>query len=146
MREMESQIATYEDAKLVLKLYDLRREAVLRKARHFVAFEFKPATADEFFAIAQGPDTEQGAYFRQVISYWEMAASLVLHGAVKADLYFPSNGEGLFIFAKFHAFREEYQARTGRPFMRQTAQLVEKFSTAKEMFNTIVKSIQARTS
>jgi hypothetical protein len=143
---MESQIATYEDAKLILKLYDLRREAVLRKARHWVVFEFKPATAEEFLAVAQSSAAEENAYLRQVISYWEMAASLVLHGAVKADLYFPSNGEGLFIFAKFHSFREEYQARTGKPFMRQTAQLVDKFATAKEMFNTIVKSIQARTS
>lgn len=143
---MESQIATFEDASLILKLYELRRETVLRKARHWVVFGFKPATADEFFAVIQNSSTEEAAYFRQVISYWEMAASLVLHGAVKADLYFPSNGEGLFIFAKYHAFRDEYQARTSRPFMRQTAQLIEKFSTARESFNTIMKSMVARTS
>lgn len=143
---MESQIATFEDASLILKLYELRRETVLRKARHWVVFEFKPATADELVALIQNSSREESAYFRQVISYWEMAASLVLHGAVKADLYFPSNGEGLFIFAKFHSFGKEYEVATGRPWMRHTAQLVERFSTAREMFSTIVKRLEARAS
>ncbi len=140
---MESQIATFEDATLILKLYDLRREAVLRKARHWLLFEFHPKTAEEFLAIARGSGVEENAYYRQVISYWEMAASLVLHGAVKADLFLDSNGEGLFIYAKFYSFREQLQAKTGRPFMRHTAQLIEKYPTARDMFNAMLKSVQA---
>ncbi len=143
---MESQIATFEDATLILKLYELRQEAVLRKARHWLIFEFNPATAEEFLAMARGSATEENAYFRQVLSYWEMAASLVLHGAVKADLFLASNGEGMYILAKFHRFREEYQAKTERPFMRQTAQMVEKYPTAKEIFSGMLKSIEARVS
>ncbi len=143
---MESQIATFEDATLILKLYELRQEAVLRKARNWLSQEFNPATADELLAVAHSFGTEQNAYYRQVISYWEMAASLVLHGAVKADLFLASNGEGLYIFAKFHRFREEFQAKQGRPFMRNTAQMIEKYPMARDIFGTMLKSLQARAS
>jgi hypothetical protein len=146
MREMESQIATFEDASLILKLYDLRREAVLRQARRWLVIEFNPATAEEFLAMTRTSASQENAYFRQVLSYWEMAASLVLHGAVKADLFLASNGEGIYLFAKFNQFRDEYQAKMGRPFMRQTAQMVEKYPMAREIFTNILKSIQSRAS
>ena len=99
---MESQIATHNDADIILKLYDLRREEVLRKARHWIVFEFNPKTPEEFLAVLQSAGSQENAYFRQVISYWEMAASLVIHGAVKSDLYLDSNGEGILVFAKFY--------------------------------------------
>ena len=146
MREMESQIATFEDASLILKLYDLRREAVLRKARHWLVFEFNPTTAQEFIDMARSSASQESSYFRQVLTYWEMAASLVLHGAVKADLFLASNGEGLYILAKFHRFREEYQAKTGRQFMRQTAQMVEKYPMAREIFTGMLKSVEVHAS
>jgi hypothetical protein len=75
-----------------------------------------------------------------------MAASLVVHGAVKSDLYLDSNGEGIYIFAKYHAFQEAYRAKIGRPFMHQTAQLIEKYPTAQDRFQAILKSIQGRAS
>lgn len=141
---MESQIATYEDATLILKLYDLRREEVLRKARHWMIFEFNPTTVEEISAIAQDYSKQENAYYRQVMSYWEMAASLVLHGAVKADLFLDSNGEGLFLFAKFYPFREAIEAKSGRPFMRHTAKMVDKYPAARDIFNAMRKSIEAR--
>jgi hypothetical protein len=139
---MESQIATHNDADIILKLYDLRREEVLRKARHWVVSEFNPKTPEEFLAILQGGGSQENAYFRQVISYWEMAASLVVHGAVKSDLYLDSNGEGIMVFAKFYAFRETYTSKTGFPFMRQTAQLIEKYPMARDRFNARLKMMQ----
>ncbi len=141
---MESQIATFEDASLILKLYQLRQETVLRKARYWLLFEFNPATIEEFRAVAQPSGSQENAYYRQVLTYWEMAASLVLHGAVKADLFLDSNGEGIYVFAKFHVFREEMQAKTGRQFMRHTGQLIEKYPHAREIFEGMLKSIQAR--
>ena len=143
---MESQMATHNDADIILKLYDLRREAVLRKARNWMTFEFNPKTVEEFLAVVSGPNTQENAYFRQVISYWEMAASLVIHGAVKSDLFIDSNGEGIYIFAKYHAFHEAFQAKMGRPFMRQTALLIEKYPAARDRFQAVLKSIQARAS
>jgi hypothetical protein len=141
---MESQIATHNDAEIILKLYDLRREEVLRKARHWVVFEFNPKTPEEFLAVLQGGGSQENAYLRQVISYWEMAASLVIHGAVKSDLYLESNGEGILVFAKFHAFRETYTSKTGFPFMRQTAQLIDKYPMARDRFQARLKMIQDR--
>lgn len=141
---MESQIATHHDAEIILKLYDLRREAVLRKARQWMTSEFNPKTPEEFLAVVQGYGTQENAYFRQVISYWEMAASLVVHGAVMSDLYLDSNGEGISIFAKLHAFREVYAAKMGIPFMRQTAHMIEKYPAARDRFNARLKSIQDR--
>ncbi|MEO6966598.1 MAG: hypothetical protein ABI076_11995, partial [Acidobacteriaceae bacterium] len=96
---MESQIATHQDADIILRLYDLRREAVLRQARNWMAMEFNPKTAEEFMAVVSGPNSQENAYLRQVTTYWEMAASLVLHGTVNSDLFLDSNGEGIFIFA-----------------------------------------------
>ncbi|HZC43333.1 MAG TPA: hypothetical protein VE195_04105 [Acidobacteriaceae bacterium] len=142
---MESQIATHNDAEIILKLYDLRREEVLRKARHWMIYEFSPKTPEEFLEVLQGAGSQENAYFRQVISYWEMAASLVVHGAVKSDLYLDSNGEGILIFAKLYAFRETYAAKTGFPFMRQTAQMIDKYPMARDRFNARLKMIQDRT-
>jgi hypothetical protein len=138
---MESRIATFEDATLILKLYELRREPVLRKARHWLIFQFNPETAEELLLMARGSISEENAYYRQVLSYWEMAASLVLHGAVKADLFLDSNGEGLYIYAKFHRFHNEFETTTGRPFMRNTAQMIERYPAAREIFGSMLKSI-----
>lgn len=137
--------ACCDDAQVILKLYDLRREEVLRKARHWLLFEFHPQSAEELIAVAQNPAVEGNAYYRQVISYWEMAASFVLRGAVDPNLYFDSQGEGLYIFAKFHAFREAIQAQTGRPFMRNTAELVEKYSAARTLLDRMLRNVQRHT-
>lgn len=141
---MESQIATHNDADIILKLYDLRREEVLRKARHWIVFEFNPKTPEEFLAVLQGAGSQENSYFRQAISYWEMAASLVVHGAVKSYLYLDSNGEGILIYAKCYEFRESYTSKTGFPFMRQTAQMIEKYPMARDRFNARLKMIQDR--
>ncbi len=137
-------MATTADADLILKLYDLRREATLRKARHFLAFEFAPKTFEEFMAVASGAGKDEQAYWRQATSYWELAASVVLRGAVDSDLYFDSNGEGLFLYAKFRPFAGEYQKRTGFPLMKQTGMLLERFPAAKERFDRIVAVVAAR--
>ena len=108
-------MSTAQDAELMMKLYDLRREASLRKARHYLIFEFAPKDAAEFLKLATGAGTDEQAYWRQATSYWEMAASFVLRGAVDPDLYFDSNGEGLFLYAKYFPFAADYEKATGFP-------------------------------
>ena len=141
---MENQIATGADAQLIMKLYDLRREKVMRQARLWVVFEFNPKTVEEFAAASQDFASDHATWLRQVISYWEMAASFVLHGAVNADMYLANNGEGIFIYTKFSPFAAEIEARTGQPFMPLTAQMVEKFPGAKDRFQRITKMLAAR--
>src|ERR1035437_3177520 len=98
---MERMLATPADAEIILRLYELRTEAEMRKARAWVTGEFWPGTAEEFFVVADNPADPHNAWLRQVISYWEMAAAMVLHGAVSAELFVDCNGEGFFLLAKF---------------------------------------------
>ncbi len=132
---MEMLQPTADDAMVILKLYELRQEERLRQARHWLLFTFQPANAEEFFAVAQTSGSPENAFFRQATTYWEMAAGMVLQGAVNADLFLDSNGEGIAILAKFSRFGEAFSARMHRPFMAKTAELVRQFPAAQAIYN-----------
>ncbi len=102
----------YESADLLLKLYELRREATMRDARNWFAREFNPASIDEVMQAVMGPHS---AHFRMVTSYWDMASSFVLNGAVDEKMFNDANGEQVVVFAKVEPFLEEYRARMGNP-------------------------------
>ena len=137
---MERALATAADADIILKLYDLRREPVMRAARAWMSGEFWPATAEEFFAVANGSD-EHNAWFRQVTSYWEMAAAMVLHGAVSAELFIDCNGESLYYLAKFAPILDEIRAK--KPgFMEKTSELIKRFPPAAERYAGILKNVE----
>lgn len=133
-------MAAAADAELVLRLYELRREESLRKARRFMVFDFQPKTLEELRAVSRDIKSEHNPAWRQVLSYWEMAASMVLRGAVDADLFLDSNGEGILIYAKFHHFHAETEKQSGNPFMRQTAALIEKYPAAKARYEGFLKT------
>ncbi len=136
-------MATAADAELVLRLYGLRQEETLRKARKFLASDFNPKNVEELRAVSRRPGTEENAYWRQAMSYWEMAAALVLRGAIDADLFLDSNGEGLFLYAKYHHFHKDTEAQNG-PFMRNTAALIEKYPQAKSRYEFALRNFEAR--
>ena len=140
---MERMLATPADAEIILKLYELRTETVMRQARAWVGGEFNPATAEEFFALAENFADPHNAYLRQVLSYWEMAAAMVLHGAVSAELFVDCNGEGFFLLAKFapilNAIREKNPG-----FLMKTEELVSRFSAASQRYEIVLKSMEAR--
>lgn len=102
-----------ESADLILKLYDLRREATMRKARDWF-FSFNPQSAEEYMNTMMNP--EVGGYLRMVASYWDMAAAFVNHGAIDADLFNETAGEHIIVFAKIQphlaALREMWQNPT----------------------------------
>lgn len=137
-------MATPHDAEIVLKLYDLRRETVMREARKFVAFEFAPKTYEEFAAVVGASASQESAYFRQVASYWEMAAGIALRGGCDQDLYMDSNGEGIFIFTKLRAFHAEYAQKMGMPFMPNTAQLIATVERAGKAHQRIIGMLESR--
>jgi hypothetical protein len=83
-------MASAADAELVLRLYELRREETLRKGRRFLVFDFNPKTVEELRVVSRDPKSEHNPYWRQTITYWEMAASMVLRGALDADLFLDS--------------------------------------------------------
>ena len=140
---MERMLATPADAEIILKLYELRTEAVMRQARVWITGEFWPATAGEFFAVAENPADPHNAWLRQVLTYWEMAAAMVLHGAVSAELFVDCNGEGFFLMAKFSHILEGIRAKNPG-FLMKTTELVNRFSAATQRYEVALKNIEAR--
>ena len=132
-------MATAADAELILKLYDLRREASLRQARRFMVFDFNPKTLEELRAVSRDSKSDKNVFWRQTLSYWEMAASLVLRGAIDPDLFLDSCAEGIVIYAKFHHFHAVTEKESGNPFMRNTAALIEKYPTAQALHEMFLK-------
>ena len=131
-------MATTTDAELVLKLYDLRREATLRRARVFVSREMVARTTDDLLKIQRGNGTEENTWWRMTVSYWEMAASFVLRGALDGDLFLDSVDENIFIYTKFHQL---YKEATGADFMPRTAQLIAKYPAAAKKHENIQKRL-----
>jgi hypothetical protein len=140
---MERMLATPADAEIVLKLYQLRTETVMRQARAWITGEFWPKTAQEFFAVAENPADPHNAWLRQVLTYWEMAAAMVLHGAVSAELFVDCNAEGFFLLAKFApilaAIREKNPG-----FLIKTSELVGRFTAASQRYEAVLKNVEAR--
>lgn len=141
-RMPESSLATPADADIILKLYDLRREEVMRKARAWVIGEFWPATVDEYFAVAMNASDPHNAYVRQVITFWEMAAALVLHGTVSAELFVDCNAEGFLLLAKFAPILDGIRERSPM-FMTRTSDLVRRFPAAAARYEATLKNVEA---
>jgi hypothetical protein len=133
-------MATAADAELILRLYELRREETLRKARRFMVFDFQPKTLEELRAVSRDMKSEFNPYWRQTLSYWEMAASLVLRGAIDADLFLDSALEGILIYAKFHHFHAQTEKESGNLFMAKTAELIAKYPAATARYEMFVKN------
>src|SRR5215472_302943 len=99
--------ATAEDAQVVMQLYDLRREPVMRAARKFMVSEFWPQNSEELKALMLEFGSERNAWARQCLTFWDMAAAMVLRGAVNEDLFLACNNEPYFLFAKFGQYLPE---------------------------------------
>lgn len=98
----------HHDAEIVMRLYDLRREPVMRESRDALNATFWPRSYDDVVAITKR-DHELNRAFRQVGTYWEMAYGMVRHGIVNAEYFLESNGEGFFLFTKIHPHLEAYR-------------------------------------
>ncbi len=101
-----------ESAELIMKLYDLRREATMRKARDWM-FTFNPTSAEDIEKTMM--DADVGAYLRMVTSYWEMAAAFVNHGAIDAELFNETVGEHIGVYAKLEPFIPELRTKWEMP-------------------------------
>ena len=101
-----------ESADLILKLYELRRDPTMREARNWMMTFFPESTQDIIQALI---NPETSAYYRMVTSYWEMAASLVNHGAIDAEMFADANGEHFVVFSKIEPFLAEMRETMGNP-------------------------------
>ncbi len=106
--------ATYDDANLILRLYELRREDKLRAAREWFTQNFSAATPEEAMALIP-MGSQQNAYFRMVVSYWEMAASFVTSGVLNQELFLESAGELMFVWERVRELVPAFRAMFKNP-------------------------------
>jgi len=140
--QKERMLASPADAEIILKLYDLRRETVMREARAWVVGEFWPTTADEYFAVAMNSADPHNPFIRQVLTYWEMAAALVLHGSVSAELFVDCNAEGFLLLAKFAPILDDIRQRTPG-FLSKTSDLIKRYPAAAGRYEATIKNVEA---
>jgi hypothetical protein len=135
---------TSADAQLILQLYDLRREAEMRKARAWWV-GFWPERVEDVLEVVNGFGTQENAWFRQVAGYWDMAAVLVLRGALNEALFTDTNGEMWFVFAKLTPFLAEARVKLERPqLFVHVETLVRKSKTGRDRLKSLEKQFSAR--
>ncbi len=128
---MSSSQPNYHDAEMILKLYDLRREPVMREARKFVAMN-PPRSADDMLSVMNAFETKESAYVRQVYSYWEMAASLITHGTLNAALAQDTLHEMYFAYALVQPYLNEFRQKIESPdFLKNVQKVVESSEEGK---------------
>jgi len=112
-----SKKASRDDAQLILKLYELRREPEMRKARNWWMSDFWPKNADDFLKVAWAMGSQENNWLRQVAGYWGMTASLVLQGALREELFLrpSSSGEMFVMFGKVYPFLADLREKLGDP-------------------------------
>lgn len=125
----------YESAQLILTLYEERREEVLRKARdYFVSFD--PKNFDEFVANMFSPN---GVYVRMVMSYWDMATSLVNNGAIDGKMFLDSTGEFILVFGRMEPFLPQLRQMFGNPdFLKNLETFTLSIPNARQRIDTTV--------
>jgi hypothetical protein len=115
--------ATYDDANLILRLYDLRREPRLREARKWFGGAPQFQSREEWLKYAPS-GSEENASYRMVVTYWEMVASLVTSGVLNAELFFASNLEMLFVWEKIRILLPEVRTVQKNPMLYQNLEQV----------------------
>jgi len=126
------------EADLILKLYELRREPVMREARSWFA-TFNPKSIDD---ITEVLTSDKSGYYRMVTSYWDMAAALVNNGAIDAQMFNDANGEHVFIYARLEPFVADIRAQGNRQFLVQLEKLVKEMPDIEERLKYVRERIQ----
>lgn len=123
-------VATYQDANLILGLYELRREERMRAAREWFLQKFQPRSLDDVRGLAAG--TPENVSYRMVTTYWDMAASFISHGILDAELFLESGGEMLVVFAKLEPLLPEIRAQMNPRLLVNVEKVVKQSSSAQE--------------
>ena len=137
-----------EEAGLILKLFELRREDTMRKARDWYFREFHPESMADFTAALFG---EHSGHLRMVITYWDMAAGLVNNGAISIEMFNDTNGEHIGTFSKIELLLPEIRAAFGPQFAANFEKLIDatpdgrkKVAEARERMKGIRAQLAAR--
>jgi len=129
-----------ESAGLILKLYELRREKKLRKARQWFAAQ-KFTSMQDVLTAARGKDN---AYFRMVTSYWDMAGAIVLHGGIDAPMFHEANNEHVYVYAKLQPYLIELRAAIKQPtYLMWLQRLIESMPDGAERVTGMQERLRA---
>lgn len=105
---------THEQVNLMLRLYEMRRESVMREARAWFLANFHPRSAEEVMKICP-PGSKENAYLRQVASYWEMVANIVSRGLIDEEFFFENSGEQWVVWEALRPIANEWRAAFKNP-------------------------------
>jgi aminoglycoside/choline kinase family phosphotransferase len=133
-------VPDHHDAEIVLKLYELRREAVMRQSRDAMA-KFLPRSYADFAAVI-APDHPQNAAWRQVTSYFEMAWGFARHGIANPDLLAENTGEGFLLFAKVHPYLQQYRREHAPLAFKNAEWMLEHSGAARQRFELFQARVQ----
>jgi hypothetical protein len=111
-----------DEAGLILKLYELRREETMRDARNWYFRDFNPQSLTDFTAAIFG---EHSGHVRMVVTYWDMAAALVNRGAINLELFNEANGEHIGVFSKIEPLLGEIRNAFGPQFAVNLEKLID---------------------
>ncbi len=123
-------MSKYEEAALILKLYELRREETMRAARDWYFLQFNPQSMEDINRVMFG---EHSGHLRMVVTYWEMAATLVKHDAIAVELFHESNSEHVSVFSKIEPFLEELRAAYGPRYAANLEKLIDTIPDGRAM-------------
>ncbi len=137
---------TVDEARLILELYNLRREPEMRKARQWWLTTFWPKDADDFVKIGMTMGTDENNWLRQVLSYWGIALSFVSSGVLSEKLFFDPAfcGELYFIYAKMRPLLKDLRERTKNPdFLLAFEKAIQGSKLARTHFAKLEPRVQA---
>jgi hypothetical protein len=135
---------THADAELILKLYDLRREAEMRKARQWWTATFWPESADEIVKVGRSLGTQENNWYRQVLGYWGMAASFVSHGVLSEELFFEQSccGEMFVIFIKVEPHLKELREKMQNPMFLANLERLVHSKRGSERYKSVSRNVE----
>jgi hypothetical protein len=132
-----------QQAELILKLYELRRESLMREARAYVGGDFMPASASEFAEIVSEGGKRTG-FVLQVYGYWDMVAAFVRHGALDSGLVYDTCQEMYFQYAKIQPYLAEFRLKMNLPeFLSNLERVVEGSQEGRDRISAMLKNLAA---
>jgi hypothetical protein len=145
---MEESMPKQAEADLILKLYELRREASMHKARDWYFLEFNPESTADF---NNAMFSEHSGHLRMVLTYWDVTATLVNHGAIDLDPFNDAIGEHIGVFSKVEPFLSEVRSAYSPQFLANLEKLIDatpdgrkKTAGARERIKGVRSEIAAR--
>lgn len=138
---MSKEKPDHHDAELIIKLYDLRRESVMRQARSAINSWF-PRSWDDVAAVT-APTHPMNASWRQVSSYWEMVYSMARHGIVHAEFLAENSAEGIFLFAKIAPHLERFRREMSPTAFTNAEWIVKETAMGKQRYAMFQKRVES---